>query len=49
MDTDISACRSQKSTAVICTVIRESQRANHAVMEIRTTALPVMTLRAFIC
>ena len=35
MEADISVCRSQQSIAVIWTVTRESQHANHAVMEIR--------------
>ena len=35
IEADISACQSQQSSAVIWTVIRGSQRANHAIMEIR--------------
>jgi len=37
MEADISACWSQQSSVVIRTLTRESQRANHAVIEISMT------------
>jgi len=36
MEANISAYQSQQPSTVIWTVTRESQRANHAVMDIRT-------------
>jgi len=37
MKADISTCQSHKPSAVIWAITRESQRANHAIMKIRTT------------
>ena len=37
MEADVSSCQSQQLSVVIWAVIRESQHANHTIMEIHTT------------